>query len=74
MDVQIIAAIITGCAAIFAAIITGVFTLKKRRSNTRSIRISNNDSLKIRGTSIEGDVNIEDNKNMEISKGKINGK
>ncbi len=74
MDGQIIAAIITGLAAILAAVITRAFTSKKKKSNTETIRISNNDSLKIQDTSIKGGVSIEENKNTEITNGEINGK
>lgn len=77
MSNEIIAAIIAGGAAIVAAIVGGLFVIKKRKHNeshsNEGIRITNNRNSKMSKTEISGNVEIDSNKDLDISEGKING-
>lgn len=72
MDIQIISALITGGATVISALITRHFMLKRQKKDS-SIRIANNRFTKIKDTTINGDVDIEKNKNLEIENGEFYG-
>lgn len=71
----IVAAIITGCCAILAAIVAGVMTIVNRKKNEvrKGVNISKNRRTEISGTDISGSVDIKANKHLKIEEGKIDG-